>query len=56
MTETSPYSETIPFWLNIIPLHLIIVLLYVGSAQITGGDLPKSFLHFSIKLLCCQNS
>ena len=35
MTENSPHHGTIPFWLYIVPLHLISVFLYVGSAQIT---------------------
>ena len=52
MTENSPHQGTIPFWLNIVPLGLISAFLYVGSPQITCGDIPtRFFLHFFYETL-----
>ena len=57
MTENSPHQGTIPFWLNIVPLGLVSAFLYVGSPQISCGDIPTRFFFiFSMKLLHCQNS
>ena len=49
MTEklTTSGSNTILVY-NMVPLLLISVFLYVGSAQITFGDLPTCFSSYSI--------
>ena len=46
MTENSPHQATIPFRLYIVPLHLLSIFFYVGSAQITCGDLPPRLSSF----------
>ena len=49
MTEDSSHQGKVPFWLYIVPLHLIGILLYVASAQITFGDLPTRFSSFLVQ-------